>query len=47
MEGWLITDNQVWFGIQEPEWPEEEDFDYEEKLKVRKKINLRIKRSEK
>lgn len=33
MEGMLITDIQVWFGVREPEWwPEDEDEDFEDRI---------------
>lgn len=34
MEGELITDITVWFGIREPEWwPEDED-DFEDRMRI-------------
>lgn len=33
MEGELITDITVWFGIREPEWwPEDEDDDFDDRI---------------
>ncbi|QNN99283.1 hypothetical protein SEA_FAUST_211 [Streptomyces phage Faust] len=48
MEGELISDIQVWFGIREPEWwPEDED-EFEERFilknKIPKKRIIRIKK---
>ncbi len=48
MEGELISDTHVWFGIREPEWwPEDED-EFEERLFVENKISkkkiIRIKK---
>jgi len=49
MEGMLITDIQVWFGVREPEWwPEDEDEEFEDRILLEKKTfrkALKIKRN--
>jgi len=41
MEGELISVDQVWFGIREPEWWPEDEEDFEERLFVPKKVTFR------
>jgi hypothetical protein len=45
MEGELITYLTVWFGIRQPEWPEEDD-EYDDKIvKNPPKNNIKIRKS--
>ncbi|UUG69507.1 hypothetical protein SEA_SHAM_206 [Streptomyces phage Sham] len=50
MEGELISDIQVWFGIREPEWWPEDEEEFEERYsilrenKIPKKRKIRIKK---
>jgi hypothetical protein len=50
MEGELISDIQVWFGIREPEWWPEDEEEFEERFsilrenKIPKKRIIRIKK---
>lgn len=34
MEGELITDITVWFGIREPEWWLEDEDDFEDRMRI-------------
>lgn len=43
MEGELISDTQVWFGIREPEWWPEDEEEFEERLSVLKNNSVRNK----
>lgn len=44
MERELITHSQVWFGIREPEWWDEDDEEFDDsilKSEIRKNIKIR------
>lgn len=41
MEGVLITDIQVWFGVQEPLWWPEDEEEFEERLFLPEKKTFR------
>lgn len=44
MEGELISVDQVWFGIREPEWWPEDEEEFEERLSILKKNKISKKR---
>ena len=46
MEGELITDINVWFGIREPEWWPDDEEEFEERFSVlEKRKPIKIKKS--
>lgn len=43
MEGELITHIQVWFGVREPEWWDEDDEEFDDRILKSKTVNGNIK----